>query len=303
MTAMTKTATTSQAVAPTAGKPDADGLNAIRPAFAGFPWGQPNPVLDALLAHRSVRDYAKKPLPEAALDAILMAAQRAPTSSNLQSYSIVVIDDRQILETMCGLCGNQRFVAEAPVLLVFCSDISRHIHLCEERGYTYRGDQVNTLMVAHGDAVLACQNASTAAQGMGLGTCMLGNVRNNPQGVSDLLGLPKYVFASVGLTIGYPVTDYGTKPRMPRRVMVSRNRYSDEHRDDGLAQYDTEMRLSGCYLGRREPLNDVAPGTADPFTDETYGWNEHTARRVGGENQLQRRGLGQFLLKKGFNCR
>ena len=300
---MTKPATMTQPVAPAAGNPLAGGLNAIRPAFSGFPPGQSNPVLDTLLSHRSVRDYQKKPIPEAALDSILMAAQRAPTSSNLQSYSIIVIDDRDLLEAMCGLCGNQRFVAETPLLLVFCSDISRHIHVCKQRGYAYRGDQVNTLMVAHGDAILACQNAAIAAQGMGLGTCMLGNVRNNPQGVSDLLGLPQYVFASVGLAIGYPVGDYGTKPRMPRRVMVSRNRYSTEHRDEGLAAYDTEMRLSGCYIGRREPLNDVPPGTVDPSTDDNYGWSEHTARRLGGANQLQRRGLGQFLNGKGFNCR
>jgi FMN reductase [NAD(P)H] len=278
-------------------------LNAPRPAFAGFPPGEANPIMEALLAHRSVRAYQKKPVPEAALDLILMAAQRAPTSSNLQTYSIMVVDDRQMLETLCGLCGNQKFVATAPVLLVFCSDTSRHMHICSQRGYTYRGDQVNTLLVAHGDAMLACQNASVAAQSMGLGTCMLGNVRNDPQGVSDLLGLPKFVFASVGLTIGWPAGDFGIKPRMPRRLMVSRNRYGNEHRDEDLAAYDTEMRLSGCYIGRREPLNDVPPGTPDPVTDENYGWVEHTARRLGGKNQLQRRELGAFLDSKGFSRR
>ena len=123
---------------------------------------------------------------------------------------------------------------------------------------------------------------------------MLGNVRNNPPAVSDLLGLPRYVFASVGLALGWPAGDHGLKPRMPRRLMVSRNRYSTAHLEDGLAEYDRTMRLSGAYLGRHEPLNDVPPGTPDPFTDENYGWIEHTARRLGGANQLERRG---------FNCR
>ncbi len=262
-----------------------------------------NPALELILAHRSVRAYRDQPLPERALDLILAAAQRAPTSSNLQSYSIVVVDDCTLLKAICRLCGTQSFVSECSVLLVFCSDISRHVHLCEQRGYVYRGDQVNTLLVAHGDANLACQNASLAAQSMGLGTCMLGNVRNDPQGVSELLGLPRYVYASVGLTIGYPAGDFSVKPRLPRRLIVSRNRYEDDHRDADIAAYDAELRRTGIYDGRREPLNDVAPGTPDLVVDEAYSWSEHCARRLGGESEIRRRDLGQFLDSKGFSRR
>lgn len=267
------------------------------------PSGPSNPVLDTLFAHRSVRAFRPAAMPEEKLDTILAAAQRAPTSSNMQTYSIVVVDDRDLLERMCRLCGNQRFVAECSVLLVFCSDISRLVRICAERGYAFRADQVNTLLVAHGDANLACQNASIAAQSMGFGTCMLGNVRNDPPGVSDLLGLPRYVYASVGLAIGVPAGDHGLKPRLPRRVIVSRNRYSDAHFAEDVAAYDREMRATGVYDGRREPLNDVPPGTADPVPDDGYGWAEHTARRLGGENQVQRSNLGAFLDSKGFSRR
>ncbi len=274
-----------------------------RPPFPGYAPGDDNPVLETLLAHRSTRSYKDAPVPEVAMDLILEAAQRAPTSSNLQSYSIVVVDDQELLEAMCVLGGNQRYVAECGALLVFCSDISRHIHICRERGYPYRGDQVNTLFVTHGDAILACQNASVAAQSMGFGTCMMGNVRNDPPAVSDLLGLPRHVFASVGLAIGIANDDKGLKPRLPRRAVVSRNRYSDAHLEDGLNEYDELTRRTGLYNGRREPLNDVGPDADDPFTDETYAWCEHSARRLGGFNQLQRRNFGEFLDGKGFSRR
>jgi FMN reductase [NAD(P)H] len=274
-----------------------------RPPFPGCTLGDDNPTLETLWAHRSTRSYKDAPVPEVAMDLILEAAQRAPTSSNLQSYSIVVVDEKGLLDAMCVLGGNQRFVAECGALLVFCSDISRHIHICRERGYPYRGDQINTLLVTHGDAILACQNASVAAQSMGFGTCMMGNVRNDPPAVSDLLGLPKYVFASVGLAIGVRNEDMGLKPRLPRRVMVSRNCYSDAYLKDGLADYDEITRRVGLYRGRREPLNDVGPDADDLVTDETYGWCEHTARRLGGPNQFQRRNLGAFLDGKGFSRR
>ena len=275
-------------------------LNTPRPRFTGYALDEDNPVLEALLAHRSVRAYKDVPIPERALGLILDAAQRAPTSSNLHSYSIVAVDDRKIRERARDLCGNQAFVAQCGVLLVFCSDISRHIHICAERGYPYRGDQINTVLVAHGDCNLACQNAAVAAQSLGYGTCMLGNVRNDPQGMSDLLGLPKYVYASVGLAIGVPAEDMGTKPRIPRSLMVSRNRYEPGPVKQALAAYDDEMRLSGCYAGRREPLNDVPPDHVDPVPDDAYGWSEHSARRMGGGNQTQRRGLGEFMEGKGF---
>jgi nitroreductase len=274
-----------------------------RPSGQGTAPGDHNPVLECLLAHRSTRSFQDAPVPEAALELILEAAQRAPTSSNLQSYAIIVVDDRELREGMCVLGGNQRFVAECGVLLVFCCDISRHIHVCRERGYTYRGDQINTLFVSYGDAVLACQNAALAAQSMGFGTCMMGNVRNDAQGVSDLLALPRHVFAAVGLAIGVANEDKGLKPRLPRRVVVSRNRYSDRHLEYGLAEYDETTRRAGLYRGRREPLNDVGPDAPDPFTDETYGWCEHSARRLGGPNQTQRRNLGEFLDGKGFSRR
>jgi nitroreductase len=276
---------------------------AERPPLRGFAPGDDNPVLETLLAHRSTRSFKADPVPEAAVDLILEAAQRAPTSSNLQSYSIIVVDDQGLRDQMCVLGSNQRFVSECGVLLVFCSDISRHIHICRERGYPYRGEQINTLYIAHGDAILACQSASVAAQSMGFGTCMMGNVRNDPEGVSDLLGLPRYVFASVGLAIGVANEDLGLKPRLPRRVMVSRNRYSVRHLEDGLAEYDETTRRTGLYDGRREPLNDVAPDAQDPVPDEGYGWCEHSARRLGGPSQSLRLNFGAFLDGKGFSRR
>jgi len=257
-------------------------------------------VLDALLAHRSVRAFTEERLPEPALERILDAAQRAPTSSNLHSYSIVAVDDRALQKRARALCGDQAFVEQCAVLLVFCSDISRHIHVCETRGYPYRGDQINTILVAHGDAQLACQNAAVAAQSLGYGTCMLGNVRNSPEGMSELLGLPKYVYASVGLAIGVPAEDKGTKPRLPRSIMVSRNRYDAGPLDAALAAYDVEIRAAGVYEGRREPLNDVPADAPDPVPEDAYGWCEHSARRLGGANQTQRRGLGAFIEGKGF---
>ena len=57
------------------------------------PPGVWNATLDLLLAHRSVRHYTNDPLPDGALEAALAAAQSASTSSNLQLWSVIAVED------------------------------------------------------------------------------------------------------------------------------------------------------------------------------------------------------------------
>jgi len=274
-----------------------------KPIFSGYSQDEQNPVLDVLLSHRSIRKFKDKPVPGESLVQILTAAQRAPTSCNYQSYSIVAVHDRSIREQIRDLAGNQPFVADCGVLLAFCADISRLVYSCRKQGYQYRGDQIDNLLAAHGDALIACQNAVVAAESMGFGTCMLGNIRNNPQEVSDLLDLPQHVFASVGLAIGYPDEDPGMKPRLPQRVIVSENRYSTKHLETDLVEYDATMCRSGVYHGRIQPLDEVDPELEDRYTEDNYGWIEHSARRISSCIQDQRRDFVKFLERKGFSCR
>ena len=274
-----------------------------KPIFSGYSWEGQNPVLEVLSSHRSIRKYKDKPIPQKAFNQILTAAQRAPTSCNYQSYSIIVINDPALRKQIRILCSNQPFVSDCGVLLAFCADISRIVYSCEKQGYRFRGDQIDTLLAAHGDALIACQNAAVAAESMGLGTCMVGNIRNHPQEVSDLLELPRFVFATVGLTIGYPDEDSGRKARLPQRVIVSENKYDTQNLEEDLVAYDHVMCRSEIYHGRIQPLSEVDPHLQDNFTEDSYGWIEHTARRLGSCVQDQRRGFAKFLEEKGFRCK
>jgi FMN reductase [NAD(P)H] len=270
------------------------------PYFPGYAADEANPVIDCLVAHRSVRKFKDEPISQEALDRILTAAQRAPTSSNMQAYSIIVIDDRALREKLRELSAHQEFIADCAVLLIFCADISRLVRVCEGQGYTYRGDRLNSLMTGHGDSLLACQNAAIAAESMGLGNCMLGNIRQNPQQVSDLLELPRHVFATVGLAIGVPDQNPGIKPRLSRSVVVSRNRYSTCHLEDGLAEYDRVTCAAGIYGGRPEPLPGAGPHHEETFTADTYGWVEHTARRMTADHSERWREFDRFIESKEF---
>ena len=69
----------------------------------------------------SVRKYADKPVSTTLIDTILEAAFRAPTSSNIQAYSVVAIRDRSVLKKLSAVTNNQTHVAKTPVFFFILS--------------------------------------------------------------------------------------------------------------------------------------------------------------------------------------
>ena len=74
------------------------------------------------------------------------------------------------------------------------------------------------------DAALAAQNAAIALESLGLGCCYIGAMRNDPERVAKLLGLPPQCFVLFGLCVGY-ATDQArgeVKPRLAQPSAVAR---------------------------------------------------------------------------------
>lgn len=77
-----------------------------------------HPVLQSLLRHRSVRRFLSTPLAPGVLDALVAAAQSAPTSSNLQTWSVVVVQEQALRDSLAALAGHQAHIAQAPAQVV-----------------------------------------------------------------------------------------------------------------------------------------------------------------------------------------
>ncbi len=256
-------------------------------------------ILQFLNSHGSVRRFTDQPVTEEQLARIIETAQRAPTSSNLQAYSIIVVRDPRKREKLSILSGNQPHVRDCPVLLVFCPDLLRLRKICLQSGHRFREEYFEYLLVAVIDAALAGQNALLAAEALGLGGCMIGGLRNRPQEVAELLDLPPRVFALFGLTIGVPHKPAGVKPRLPTSVIRHDEWYETDHLDEGLAEYDRTMKETGVYRGRRIQLEEIGPDLTEKFADEDYGWIEHTARRLANPASA-RPDLRPFLVSRKF---
>lgn len=187
-----------------------------------------NDTLDLILAHRSHRNFLDKPLPPGALETIVAAAQSASTSSNLQVWSVVAVEDEARKIHLSDLCGGQKHVRHCPLLLVWLCDLARLENLGRERGRDANAlPYLEIFMTGVVDAALAAQNAVTALESLGLGCCYIGAMRNKPEEVAKELNLPRNVFAVFGMTIGFPdpAANAAVKPRLGQRAVLHREQY------------------------------------------------------------------------------
>jgi nitroreductase len=195
-----------------------------------------NATLDILLAHRSVRAYLPDAVPPDTVDLMVAAAQSASSSSNLQVWSVAVVEDRARKARLAELAAGQGHIVAAPLFMVWLADLAN-------TGLDAL-PFIECFLMAAIDAALAAQNAVTAAESLGLGTCYIGAVRNKPEEIAAELGLPPHVMAVFGLCVGYPDPAAGAtvKPRLPQSVVVHREQYSEAQEVEGIAAYDNRLR-------------------------------------------------------------
>jgi FMN reductase (NADPH) len=237
--------------------------------------------------HRSIRSYNPDPLPVGMLEAIITSAQMASTSSYLQQYSVVAVEDGDRKERLAVLCGNQEFIRQCPVFLAFCADLHRLKLVCEREGTEIQTGYVEAFLTAAVDAALLSQNVALAAESLGLGIVYIGAIRNHPAEVIEELALPDLVFPAVGMCLGYPAEAPDVKARLPLPAVLHREQYSAEAMLPHLDTYDDE-------LVDRKIFRSLETG-------EVYGWMARAARRMAYSDPARLRiEVGRVLRDQGF---
>lgn len=217
-------------------------------------------VVDLLLTRRSVRQFTARPVTDAEVRTLVAAAQSAPTSSNLQPWSVIAVRDPERRRRLAALAGGQELVVQAPLLLVWIADLDRAHRLAGRAGRVLEApDYLETTLIGFVDTALAAQNAVTAATSLGLGSVFVGAFRNHPEEIAVELGLPLHAVATFGLVIGEPDPDEnaGVKPRLPQQAVLHHERYDAAQADEAIASYDERLAdynsrhgLSGTWSDR-----------------------------------------------------
>jgi nitroreductase len=200
-----------------------------------------HPIIQSLFDRKSVRAFTGQPVLNKTKNLIIDAGIQAPSAGNQQLYTILDIDDTAIKNRLAELCDNQPFIARAPLVLVMLADTGRWLASYRAAGLTVREPGPGDMLLACADALIAAQNMVTAAAALGLGSCYIGDVLENREEMTALLGLTPYLLPVTLLVFGYPAPQETERPKpaRPRReYLVQKNRYSPRTEEELRALHD-----------------------------------------------------------------
>lgn len=252
--------------------------------------GQPGrEELAHIAAHRVCRRYQPRDIAPELLRLLCACALSAPTKSDLQQCDILILRENAQRHAICGLLPEMAWLREAPVFLVFLANGRRLPRIAELRGKPFPNDHLDLFFNATVDAAIVLATFVRAAEAAGLGCCPISVIRDHAATVSAMLGLPDKVIPVAGMGLGWPAEEGVHSPRLPLRVTVHEERFTEGDLSGQIDGYDRRRAVLRPYRRQREPERF---GTAS-----FYGWSEDKARQYA---KPQRADFGAFVRAKGF---
>ncbi|TWI56161.1 oxygen-insensitive NADPH nitroreductase [Halalkalibacter nanhaiisediminis] len=243
---------------------------------------QQTEMIKLIQSHRSIRAFTEQKVTDAQIESIVESGRWAPSSNHVQAYSIIVIQSEERKKELAKLAGNQSYVEECPVFFVICADFYRLQRATAKHEQPFEVGAQEQVLVGAVDTALVAENMLLAARSYGMGGVMIGGIRNDPEAVSKLLGLPEFTFPVMGLCIGYPAQEPEQKPRLPKQAVVHYETYDASNYEETLAQYD---EITARYYQERSEAKRVDT------------WSEQMSRFFA---TTKRPHIGDFLKKQGF---
>jgi nitroreductase len=180
----------------------------------------PTPFQKLVRGRRSIRRFLETPVEREKVLACLEAARLAPSASNVQPWTFIVVDEPGLREavaraTFGKLLSFNRFTLQAPVLVAVVTETSVRTSV----GGLVRGRPYGLI-----DIGIAAQHFCLRAEELGLGTCMLGWF--DEKSVKRLLGVPRQKHLDMIITLGYPAENsHRPKKRKSLEEILCFNRY------------------------------------------------------------------------------
>ena len=249
-------------------------------------------LLKTIISRSSVRKFSDKPIPRELLTILLTAAQSAPSKSNLQQYSILIMQDEAIKLKVSSLIGNTKWALSAPVFLLFLADIRRNINITNNKGYDHKNNNVDTFMNAVIDSALSMQSLICAAEASGLGVCPVSMIRNIIDEIKNICQLPKGVFPIAGLALGWPDEKAPISIRMPQDIIIHNDYYNEDNLSKKINDYDERVFKVAPILEKKQRHVDIY-GVAKKGT-----WSENIARQL---SLPERNNFKTWLKDNGIN--
>ncbi|HWQ96133.1 MAG TPA: nitroreductase family protein [Candidatus Methylomirabilis sp.] len=156
-------------------------------------------VSKAIQSRRSIRAYDSREVEKDKLVRILDSGRLSPSAGNRQERRFIVVRDARKRQLLSEAARNQKFVAEAPVVIAACSVETEYTMACGQLAYPI-------------DTAIAVDHMTLSAVEEGLGTCWIGAF--DEKRVKGILNIPNNIRVVALLPLGYPSA---MPPPIPRK--------------------------------------------------------------------------------------
>ncbi|MCP4123212.1 MAG: nitroreductase [Bacteroidetes bacterium] len=194
----------------------------------------------AIENRRSIRKFKPDPVSEETIHALLESARLAPSGCNAQPWRFKIVKDNSTKKKLRTLAYDQRFVTEAPVILVICADIQGYLdgrisgvqdlgqigafneNICDilNKKTKIKSQMSKDLLkqsIAFNVAI-AIEHIVLRALDFGLGTCWMRLM--DADAVRLLFGWDENVYPVALLPIGYPLESPPPRKRRPLEELI-----------------------------------------------------------------------------------
>ena len=171
------------------------------------------PVIDAIMARRSIRQYKETPVPRELLQQIAECGVNAPNAMNKQEWEVRILDDANYMNEVTELMKQEmpQFVnSDAPGFRnAFRNAMALIAVACPD-------DELGMTLINVG---LMGENMCLAAQELGLGTCIMAapsifmNASESAKPYLEKFGFTPGYKLRYFVAVGYPDETPAAKPR------------------------------------------------------------------------------------------
>ncbi len=224
-------------------------------------------MFESVKNRRTIRSYKSENISDSLLNELFEAAAKAPTTGNMQLYSVIVTRDEENKKALAPLHFNQPMVTKAPVVLTICADFNRFSIWCKERDADPCYDNFQSFIAALLDAMCFAETFCDCAESVGLGTCYLGTTTYNAGKIIETLSLPQLVVPIITITLGYPESIPSQQDKLINKAFVHNEKYIDYSSEmiDELYQHKESLQENIKFIEENGKTT-----LAQVFTDIRY---------------------------------
>ncbi len=181
---------------------------------------------------KTVRKFSDRPVDMALVRNMLEKASHAPTTGNMQLYSVVITQDSENIQQLAKSHFSQPASTGAKMLVTFCADFNRFEKWCKHSNAVPGYENFQSFVAAMLDAIILCQQFNTIAEMNGLGCCYLGTTTYNADSIASTLKLPNRVVPVATLAIGWPDGEANVTDRILPEGFIHEETYKDYSDND-----------------------------------------------------------------------